>query len=108
MDIKNGRTFEKVYERYLAWFHEKADAEARPKGKDEVLQCQRDNEDVFEDSSILLSRAFFFVPLLPSESKSGRLEVFTLFELNLMRKSGGPDGDDLEEAVPVEYGNYTT
>jgi len=107
MTTENSHSLERVYDRYLAWFHENANAAAQPKRRGELSRYCLGSEDIFEDSVLLLNRAFYFVPLLPSESKSGLLETFTISELNLMRKSGGPDGDDLTELVPVEYGSYT-
>jgi len=99
MGVHDGYSFDKAYGAYLAWFQEKAAADAVPKDQEAILGFQLCQEDVFENDSILLNRMFFVVPLLPAESKSGRLELFTISELNLLQKSG----DDVEGITPVEY-----
>ena len=99
MGVHDGYSFDKAYGAYLAWFQEKAVSSAVPKDREAVLGFQLCHEDVFENDSILLNRMFFILPLLPSESKSGLLELFAVFELNLMQKAG----DDTEDVTPVEY-----
>ncbi len=99
MSVKDGYSFDEAYRRYLSWFQEKAVSSAVPKDQEAVLGFQLCHEDVFENDSILLNRMFFIVPLLPSESKSGLLELFAISELNLLQKAGG----DVEDITPVEY-----
>lgn len=99
MSVKDGYSFDEAYGHYLSWFQEKAAANAVPKDKEAILGFQLCHEDVFEDDAIFLNRMFFIVPLLPSESKSGQLELFAISELNLMQKAG----DDTEDVTPVEY-----
>lgn len=101
MGIQEGYSFTKTYENYLAWFRDKAADAAKPKDEEEILSCLLCNEDVFEGEGFLLSRVFFVVPLLPSESRNGRLEVFVITELNLMKKA--EDSDEIEDVIPVEY-----
>lgn len=103
MGVKHGYSFDRVYQGYLDWFRDKAAAAAKPKDQEGLLGYQLCNEDVFEGDGFLLNRVFFFVPLLPSESKSGRLEVFTASELNLLQKADGAAGEDFEKITPVEY-----
>lgn len=105
MGMQRGYSFDRIYEDYLHWFHEKARSSAVPKEKEELLQYQIGHEDVFENSTTLLNRMFFFIPLLPSESNSGRPELFIISELNLMKKDDCCD--EVEEVIPVEYFRYT-
>ena len=105
MGLLNGYSFDKAYESYLSWFHEKAMPSAAPKDREAVLGCQMCQEDVFEDDSYILNRMFFLLPLLPSESKSSRLEIFIITELNLMKKL--EYDDDIEYIIPVEYSVQT-
>ena len=105
MGIKDGYSFEQVYDDYLAWFHERAVPTAMPKDREDVMQYQLCNEDVYEDEETLLNRMYFFIPLLPSESKNGKPQVFIIEELNLMKKANG-DPEDIEDFMPVEYTKY--
>ena len=101
MGVQKGYSFCKAYESYLAWFRDKATDTAKPKDEEEILGCQLCNEDVFEGDGVLLNRVFFVVPLLPSESRNGRLEVFVITELNLMKKA--EDSDEIVDVISVEY-----
>ncbi len=56
---------------------------------------------MFEADGFFLNRVFFVVPMLPSESRNGRLEVFVITELNLMKKA--EDSDEIVDVIPVEY-----
>lgn len=103
MGIRDGYTFDQAYAGYLAWFHDQASAIARPKEKEKenILGCQMWHEDVFEEETLLLNRVFFLVPLLPSESKSGQLEIFVITELNLLKTTGADD--EIEDVIPIKY-----
>ena len=105
MGIQQGYNFQRIYEDYLIWFHDKARSSAVSKSEEDFLQYQSGNEDVYEDAGILINRMFFFIPLLPSESKSGHLEIFRFSELNLMKKC--EESDDAEEIISVEYTKYS-
>lgn len=105
MGIHQGYNFQRIYEAYLMWFHDKARPSAVPKGKEDLLQYQSGHEDVYEDAGVLLNRMFFVIPLLPSESKSGQFELFQFSELNLMKKD--IKSDDTEEVISVEYTKHT-
>lgn len=106
MGVQKGYSFCKAYESYLAWFRDKATDMTKPKDEEEILGCQMCSEDVFEGGTFLLNRVFFFVPLLPSESKSGRLEIFTVSELNLLKKTSETAEENFDEVVPVEYTHH--
>lgn len=99
MGIKKGPSFDTVYKRYLAWFHEKAAAGTAPKEEGEFPAFQLFHEDIYEDDFMILNRVYFTVPLLPAESKTGRLELFAFTELNLLHKAGG----EIERMTPIEY-----
>ncbi len=103
MSVKDGYSFDEAYGRYLSWFQEKAAAGAVPKDREEILGFQLCHEDVYQDDTMLLNRMYFVIPLLPSESKSGQLELFAISELNLMRKTGGAS----EDFTPIEYETQT-
>ncbi len=104
MGIRNGNTFEWVYQRYLEWFHSKARQNAKPKSAEDVIGFHLFHEDVFESQRLILSRMIYSIPLLTSESDTGKAEFFTFSELNLMEKVFTNDGEDeIEEIVPVEY-----
>lgn len=104
MKIKNGNTFENAYKCYLEWFQDRAVAQAKPKSMKDFLGYQIGAEDVFEKENMLLARTFFFVPIFPSESKFGRMEIFTISELNFMEKVLSKNGeDDILDVEAIEY-----
>lgn len=102
MDIRNGNTFESIYSNYLTWFRDKARPAEEPKSREELMCFQILADDVFENALCLLNRAYYSVPLAPSQSRSGQVEVFRFAQLNLMVKSGGED-DDIVSIIPAEY-----
>ncbi len=91
--------FKSLYARYLDWFQERAGKEALPWDEEDLPRFQSFNEDVYENDRIVLNRVYYAVPLAPSHSRSGRLEVFTFSELNLMEKAG----NDITNLRTVEY-----
>ena len=93
-------TLENIFEKYIAWFAEHALEGIAPPAREQLNLQQTHNEDLYEDDRCVVNRTCYLLPLLPSQSKSGRLEVFSFSELNLMFKN--PDGDP-EEVFPVEY-----
>ncbi len=103
MGIKNGYFFDRVYEAYLVWFHDKALSTVKPKDKEELLKYQIMNEDVFESSTVLLNRVYFSVPVFPGESQNGKFEYFSFSELNLMLKVHHDDKNEITGIIPVEY-----
>lgn len=103
MGIVNGQDFETVYQDYLAWFREQARPTANPREKEELLGCQIFHEDIFENDNILLNRMYFLIPLSPSQSKSGALEIFRFSELNLMLKMCSDKIDHVVGIIPAEY-----
>lgn len=101
MSIQNGNDFAWVYGRYLEWFRDNARPGAQPRAQETLPGFSLCHEDIFESPTDALNRMFFLVPLLPSESKSGRLEIFAITELNLLKKA--EDDDEIQDIVPVEY-----
>ncbi len=88
-----------LYARYLNWFQERAGEEALPWDEEDFPRFQSFHEDVYETARLLLNRMYYIVPLSPTSSLSGKLEVFTFSELNLLEK----DGDEIVDVRPVEY-----
>lgn len=106
MGIKDGYTFEDVYEDYLAWFRERAVASAQPKDKEVILEYQLGREDTYESEDLIFNRIYYFIPLPPSESKSRRLEIFAITESNVIQQATSKyDGatDDRPIITTVEY-----
>lgn len=103
MGNKKGYSFDRVYQSYLVWFRQKALKSARPSGPEDILKYQLCHEDVFEQDGLLLNRMYFLIPLLPSESKSGHLETFTIAELNLLQKSDPSSCGEFDRLTPIEY-----
>lgn len=96
----NGCNFTWIYQCYLDWFSSHARPGAAPMPEEELAGVQAYNEDVFDNGSIVLSRVVYYVPLAPSEAKSGRPELFGFTELNLLQGNG--EGD-IRDIAPVEY-----
>lgn len=104
MGIANGQTAHAVYMDYLKWFHEHARESVLPKQEDEFIDCRAFHEDSFEDDDLVLNRVFFLITLSPSQTQSGRLEIFAFSELNLMTWSYDKDnGEEINMVIPVEY-----
>ncbi len=101
MSIRNGKNFNWVYDRYLAWFHDNAKPTATPQSKEELMRFPLGNEDVFEQDAILLNQIFFAVPLRPSDSLTGQLRLFAFSELNLMAKD--PQTGDCNATTSAGY-----
>lgn len=97
--MEEEKDFEALYSRYLHWFKSRAAEGALPFGREDFPRFRSFHEDVYEDDRMFLNRAYYFIPLAPSESVSGRLEIFAFSVLNFMEK----EGDDLPNAVRVEY-----
>ncbi len=96
--------FSRIYQDYLAWFQERARDGADPIDEEQLIRYQIHNEDAFENASYLLNRIYFVVPLSPSQSRSGSMELFAFSELNLLVK-GTANGisDEVLDMYPVEY-----
>lgn len=91
--------FEALYSRYLDWFRERAKKEVIPLEKECFPQFQSFHEDVYETDRLLLNRMYYMIPISPLESLTGKLEIFSFSELNLMEKSK----DDISDLRTVEY-----
>ncbi len=92
-------SYANLHSRYLDWFRERAGNRSAPWDEEDFPRFQSFHEDVYENDRILLNRVYYSIPLSPSDSLSGKLEVFSFSELNLMEK----DGDDIIDICPVEY-----
>ncbi len=84
MQMNQRHTFEELYDDYLAWFRKRAKDQTTAWSREDFSRFQSLNEDVFENGRILLNRVYYLVPLLPGQSRSGRLEVFSFSELNML------------------------
>lgn len=104
MGIANGQTVWAVYTDYLKWFRDHAKEGILPKQEDELVGFHAFHEDSFDDGDITLNRMFFLIPLFPSQTRNGRLEVFAFSELNLMVRTSDESGcDKVDRLIPVEY-----
>lgn len=99
MQTQSLESLNDLYSRYLLWFRERAGKEALPWEKEDFPRFQSFNEDAYENDRIVLNRMYYLIPLSPSESASGRLDVFAFSVLNLLEKTG----DEIVTIRPVEY-----
>ncbi len=91
--------FESIYFHYLDWFQARAEQGAVSVEREAFPQYQSFHEDVFENDRMILNRMYYTVPLSPSASRSGKLELFAFSELNLMEKENG----SIADLYTVEY-----
>ncbi len=93
------KNFKSIYGRYLYWFQERAGKDVLPWDEEDFPRFRSFNEDVYENDRIVLNRVYYSIPLSPSHNHTGKLEVFSFSELNLMEKAG----DDIVGLCTVEY-----
>lgn len=87
------------YSRYLDWFQKRAAKNAVPWAEEDLPRFQSFHEDVYENDRIILNRMYYSIPLPSSTSLSGKLEIFSFSELNLLEK----EGHEIVNICPVEY-----
>ncbi len=93
------KSFDGLYLRYQEWFRGRAAERAAPWDREDFPRFQSFHEDVYDNGRVILNRMYYMIPLSPTESRSGKLEIFSFSELNLMEM----DGDDIADCRTIEY-----
>ena len=100
MSIVNRQTFDTLQDAYREWVNDHAAEGVVVRDLQSMISRPMINDTEYEDDTLILDRVYYWIPLLPSESKSGKLETFNFSELNILFK----DPDD--EVTHVASGEY--